>query len=71
MAPISFADMQDAYGTLLEGKNSADVFGIDENADRVRTYYLYNFDDNMHLYECEQQGYAGDADTLVLTGTEY
>lgn len=71
MAPVSFADMQDAYRALLQGADSTAVFPAAAEADRRRIYYLYNFDDNMHLFEYEQTGYAGDQSGLVPTGVEY
>lgn len=68
--PVSFADMQDAYGKLLSGSEGSTVFdGLPDV--RNRKFLWYDIKDSSHMVEYEQTGRAGDMDTLVLTGKEF
>ena len=66
-APISFADLQDAYFALFDGKTGQDVFPVSEGSDRERRYLSYNLYD-FTLHEYLQKGDASDPDTLVPSG---
>ena len=68
--PVSFADMQDAYINLLDGSKGSAVF--DQISDvRNRKFVWYDIKDSSHMVEYEQTGWAGDMDTMVLTGQEF
>jgi len=68
--PVSFADLNEAYMQLLDGKIGEEVFeNIDKN--KKRRLIHYNFAEEDHMVEYEQTGKAWDDATLVLTGREF
>ncbi|MBQ3409046.1 MAG: sulfatase-like hydrolase/transferase [Clostridia bacterium] len=68
--PVSFTDFNEIYKDLINGKTSENLL---ENVDynRVRPFLWYEYNDEDHMIEYEQRGYAGDEETLVPTGKEY
>lgn len=68
--PVSFADMQGAYGKLLDGSEGSAVFDGLPDA-RNRRFLWYDIKDSSRMVEYEQTGRAGNMDTLVLTGKEF
>lgn len=70
-APISFEDLQEAYVSLLDGKQSDAVFDWKEGDVRERRFLKYSFLDEDHMQEYMQTGYAFDRDTMIPTGKEY
>lgn len=70
-APISYADLQEGFSNLLQGKTGDEVFGIPENTNRERRflYYLYLFENDMEEYI--QTGHVWDADSLAATGKRF
>ena len=70
-APISYADLQQAYVRLLDGEQSGDVFDWKEGDTRERRYLWYDFADDDYMVEYMQTGDAWDRSTLVPTGREY
>ncbi len=73
-APISFEDLPEAYGMLLNGSLSTDCFPWSEGDYRERRYLYYDLNDGVgekHMVEYIQTGDAKDSDTLLLTGREF
>lgn len=70
-APISHEDFQEAYIRLLDGADSSEVFDYKEGDYRERRYLYYYLWDMNHMDEYVQTGYAGDMDTLTLTGVTF
>lgn len=70
-APISYADLQDAYVELLDGKKSDEVFPYKEGDTRERRYLLYALNNKDIMYEYIQTGHAKDMTTMYETGTVY
>lgn len=69
LSPISFDDLQEAYGHLLEGKSSEDAFPFKQGDKRERKYMLYDNTKYPYLlYECIQTGFASDDSTIQKTG---
>lgn len=70
-APISYADLQEAFVRLKNGNKSYDIFDWKEGQDRERRY-LFSPDTNGNsLIEYIQRGKASDANTMYKTGREY
>ena len=67
-APISYADLQDAFHMLLNGAESTSAFDAQEGDTRVRTFMYYHYLQEDHMEEYEQTGNAWDETTLVPTG---
>lgn len=67
-APISYADLVEAYYKLMDGQLSDNCFDYREGDYRERRYLLYKYLDEDHMVEYMQTGYAGDEDTLIPTG---
>lgn len=70
-APISFADLQEAYVRLLEGKTGDEVFDAKEGQERERRYLFYVYLKENHIKEYFQTGKAWDVTTLLPSGEEY
>lgn len=70
-APISFADLQEAYQRLLDGKDSSQVFDWHEGDRRERRCLLYYYLEEKHMREFVTTGDAGDADSLHETGVVF
>lgn len=70
-APVSHVDFQEAYVRLLDGADSSEVFDYKEGDYRERRYLYYYLWDRDHMDEYVQTGYAGDMDTLKLTGEKF
>lgn len=72
---VSYEDLQDAFGDLLDGKNSKEIF-LNEPINRKYYYYRYKFDLKYEDYasdivEYSTQGVAQDDSMLVETGIVY
>ncbi len=68
--PVSYADLNQIYEELLAGKTSEEILSnIDYNRKRILLWYNYNEED--HMVEYEQNGRAWEEETLVPTGKEY
>ena len=68
--PVSYADLNDAYVDLLNGKSSKELFkNIDPQ--RKRRLIWYNWTEEDHMVEYLQNGKAWDESTLVPTGKEF
>ncbi len=70
-APLSFADLQDAYQKLLDGKPGNAVFDVPEGIQRDRRILIFKYRKENHMEEYIQTGYASDNDTMVPTGKTY
>lgn len=70
-APISYDDLQTAYQRLLTGSSGDQVFDARENDQRTRRFLYYEYTDEHHMQEYEQQGHAADIETMVPTGKKY
>ncbi len=66
-APVSFADLMDAYIRLLDGNSSNDIFDWKEGDKRERKFLFQDDDDNPEeiMEEYVQKGRAGQEDTFV------
>ena len=69
-APVSYADLQDAYKALLGGALSEDAFPFKEGKERERRYLMMVYNDST-LHEYIQRGYAADEETMEETGVYY
>lgn len=68
--PVSFTDLNEIYTDLLNGKKSEELLpNVDYNRKRIFLWYEY-LNEN-HMVEYEQNGHAWDETTLVPTGKEY
>lgn len=70
-APVSYADLQEAYARLLEEKSSSEIFDCQEGDIRKRRYIQYTIDEEAYLYEYVTTGHAADDGQLTPTGVEY
>ena len=70
-APISYADLQDAYKRVIDGKQGDEVFDAKEGDKRERRFLWHRWNLTKHLVEYMQTGYATDTSTLVETGNIY
>lgn len=70
-APISYADLQEAYVRLLDGADSSEVFDWQEGDSRERRYLWYDYEEDTYMVEYMQTGDAWDMSTMVPTGREY
>jgi len=68
--PVSFTDFNEIYVDLLNGKKSDELL---ENVDynRKRIFLWYEYSDENHMKEYEQNGHAWEEETLIPTGREY
>ena len=67
-APVSYADLWEAYMRLMDGKQSDAIFDWKEGEERERRYLRYSFSETYHLVEYSQKGHAQDLDAMELTG---
>ncbi len=70
-APISFDDLSEAYSRLIDGATGDEVFDAREGDVRNRRYLFFEYIHDDIMEEYNQEGYAGDMDTLVPTGKVY
>lgn len=70
-APISYADLQQAYVRLLDGAESADVFDWKEGDVRERRFLMDSLGQEEEIVEYTQTGYAQDMTTMIPTGREF
>ena len=70
-APISYADLQDAYQLLLAGKSGEQVFDWEEGQVRQRKYLLYKYEEEEKMYEYVTEGDAADTEAMEATGREF
>ena len=70
-APISYEDLQTAYGRLLDGAQSNSVFDWKEGDVRERRFLEYTPGDEEHMVEYLQKGHAQDLSTMIPTGRVY
>ena len=70
-APVSWVDLQEAFGRLLNGSDSMSAFDVREGESRERRYLYYEYNKDEHMYEYMQTGFADDFNTFKPTGQEY
>ena len=70
-APVSFADLQEAFRRLLNGAVSTEAFDWKEGDVRERRYLFYSWLNEDHMTEYLQTGYAWDLDTMEPTGRTF
>lgn len=70
-APISYEDLQEAYGRLLEGKTGDEIFDAREGDQRNRRFLYYFYQKEHKMEEYQQTGHAFDITTMVPTGEIY
>lgn len=70
-APISFADLQDTYARLLEGKTGDEQFAWKEGDERIRRYMGYMFTHEDDLTEYTVEGNASDVKSFIPTGKHF
>ena len=70
-APVSWEDLQDIYGRLLNGADSMSVVDYTENDERKRRYLYYEYREDEYMYEYIQEGKARNRDTFKPTGNVY
>lgn len=71
MAPVSHADLGDAYMKLLDGASGDECFSWKQGDRRERRYMFSEVGIQDPIYEYVQTGYASDTDSLVPTGNVY
>jgi len=67
-APISYADLQEAFLRLMDGEAGGQVFDWQEGDQRERRFMLYNAVNLNHFEEYIQTGHAADMSTMLPTG---
>lgn len=67
---VSYADLQDAFSDLIEGKQSTELFA-DLEPGRTRTVIWQNVKKEGHKVEYELTGKAWETDKLIPTGNVY
>lgn len=70
-APISYADLQEAYVRLLEGVEGGQIFDWKSGDQRERRYLFYEGGEEDHMVEYMQPGRADDAEAMYETGKTY
>lgn len=70
-APVSYEDLQAAYGRLLDGSPSTDTFEYHEGSQRVRRFLYYVYEKDEYMTEYIQTGHAWDDSTMEATGNVY
>ncbi len=70
-APISYADLQEAYQRLLSGASGQEVFDARAGDSRSRRLICYPYQGEFRMEEYLQTGHASDIGTLVPTGEIY
>lgn len=68
--PVSYADLNDVYVKLLDGKSSKQLFS-DISLDRKRRYIWYRYTHEEYMVEYIQKGKAWDEKTMNRTGEVY
>lgn len=68
-APISYADLQEAYHRLISGMPAEACFDAKTGDSRMRRYMHYIREEKITEYY--QEGYASDTDTLIPSGNVY
>lgn len=67
-APLSYADLIDAYPKLLSGCTAEGSFPWNEGDQRERRYLDYMFYEEDEMHEYLQPGHAADYDSMIPTG---
>ena len=67
-APLSYADLIDAYPKLLSGCTAEGSFPWNEGDQRERRYLDYMFYEEDEMHEYLQPGHAADYDSMLPTG---
>lgn len=70
-APISYADLQEAYQRLLSGADSDSIFDWQSGDLRERRYLFHEYRKEDHMVEYMQPGKADDTDAMYETGNVY
>lgn len=70
-APISYADLSDAFVLLADGKKSNELFKYSDSDTRTRRYILYAYGNEDYMTEFLTDGKASDTSAMRKTGTEY
>lgn len=67
-APLSFADLSEAYTRLLDEKTGSDVFDWQEGDVRERRYLWYEYLQENYMVEYTQVQNADDTEAMLPTG---
>ncbi len=70
-APISYADLQEAFARLLNGAGGDQIFDWKSGDQRERRWLFYQFGEIDHMVEYMQPGRADDAEAMYETGRTY
>lgn len=70
-APISYADLQEAYMRLINGAASDQIFDWKSGDKRERRYLFYEAPEEDYMVEHMQPGSADDTDSMYETGNVY
>ncbi len=70
-APVSYADLQEAFAKLLDGNPGGDIFDYHEGDERERRYLFFESGNNDYMVEIVQTGHAFDISGFKATGRVY
>lgn len=70
-APISYADLQEAFVKLLDGAGSDRIFDWKSGDRRERRYLFHEYLGEDHIVEYMQPGHAHDTEAMYETGNVY
>ena len=70
-APLSYADLPEAYQRLLDHREAEDCFDYKEGIQRVRRLLWLEWLKEDYIVEYYQDGYASDYENIKATGKEY
>lgn len=70
-APVSYEDLQEMYGRLLDGKTGQQVPLCQPGDSRQRRVLFYHYLYEPYIAEYLQTGHAWDTGSFVATGKEY
>lgn len=70
-APVSYEDLQEIYGRLLEGKTGTEIPLYGPGVQRQRRVLFYHYLKEGYIAEYLQTGHAFDTTTFVSTGKEF
>lgn len=70
-APVSYEDLQEIYGRLLEGKTGEEIPLFVPGTQRKRRVLFYHYLKEGYIAEYLQTGHAFDTSTFMATGKEF